>query len=58
MLYQKLYHRLYGPLTAGVLAPVADDARVPGSRRARLDRLYAAVDKALRQLSEGVGLVA
>jgi hypothetical protein len=58
VLYQKLYHRLYGPLTAAVLEPVAADARVPGSRRARLDRLYEAVDKALQKLSAGVGLVA
>ncbi len=38
--------------------PVASDDRVPASRKAKLDRLYEAVDKALRQLSEGVGLAA
>jgi hypothetical protein len=37
---------------------VASDDRVPGARKAKRDRLYEAVDKALRQLSEGVGLVA
>ena len=58
VLYQKLYQRLYGPLTAGILDPVAADACVPGSRRARLDRLYAAVDQALQKLSAGAGLVA
>jgi hypothetical protein len=58
VLYQRLYQRLYGPLTAAVLEPVAADACVPGSRRARRDRRYAAVDQALQQLSAGVGLVA
>jgi hypothetical protein len=58
VLYQKLYHRLYAPLTAGTLEPVAADDRVPHSRKAKLDRLYEAVDRALRQLSEGVGIAA
>ena len=58
VLYQKLYHRLYGPLTASTLEPVAADNRVPGARKAKLDRLYEAVDKALRQLSAGVGIAA
>jgi hypothetical protein len=58
VLYQKLYHRLYAPLTASTLEPVATDHRVPGSRKAKLDRLYEAVDKALRQLSAGVGIAA
>lgn len=58
VLYQKLYHRLYGPLTAGIVEPVASDGRVPGSRKAKLDRLYEAVDKALQALSEAVGVAA
>jgi hypothetical protein len=58
VLYQKLYHKLYGPLTAGILAPVASDVWVAGSDKVKLDRLYEAVDKALRALSEEVGLVA
>jgi hypothetical protein len=58
VLYQKLYQRLYAPLTASTLDPVASDDRVPAARKAKLDRLYEAVDKALWQLSEGVGLVA
>ena len=56
VLYQKLYQRLYAPLTASTLEPVASDDRVPAARKAKLDRLYEAVDKSLRQLSEGVGL--
>jgi hypothetical protein len=58
VLYQKLYHRLYAPLTASTLEPVASDNQVLNSRKAKLDRLYEAVDKALRQLSEGVGIAA
>ena len=58
VLYQKLYHRLYAPLTASTLEPVASDNLVPRARQAKLDRLYEAVDKALRQLSEGVGIAA
>jgi hypothetical protein len=58
VLYQKLYHRLYAPLTASTLEPVAADNLVPATRKAKLDRLYEAVDKALRQLSEGVDIAA
>jgi hypothetical protein len=58
VLYQKLYDRLYAPLTASTLEPVAGDNRVLNSRKAKLDRLYEAVDKALRELSEGVGIAA
>jgi hypothetical protein len=58
VLYQKLYHQVYAPLTASTLEPVPGDARVPNSRKRKLDRLYEAVDKALLQLSEGVGLAA
>jgi hypothetical protein len=58
VLYQKLYARLYGPLTAGILDPVPSDHGLPRSRTAKLDRLYEAVDKALRALSEGVGIAA
>jgi hypothetical protein len=58
VLYQKLDTRLYGPLTAGILEPVPSDAWLPASRKAKLDRLYEAVDKALQALSEGVGIAA
>jgi hypothetical protein len=58
VLYQKVYHRLYAPLTAATLEPVATDNLIPGARKAKLDRLYEAVDEALRRLSAGVGLVA
>jgi hypothetical protein len=58
ILYQKLHHRLYGPLTAGIVEPVASDNQMLKSRKARLDRLYEAVDKALHKLSAAVGVVA
>lgn len=58
VLYQKLYHRLYAPLTASILEPAPGDNRVPPERKRKLDRLYQAVDKALLQLSAGVGIAA
>jgi hypothetical protein len=56
VLYLKLFHRIYAPLTAGTLDPVPWDDRLPPERRASLDRLYAAVDCALNQLFESVGV--
>jgi hypothetical protein len=56
VLYQKLYHRLYAPLTAGLLDPQPADNSVLNTRTSRLDRLYAAVDRSLHVLSEFVGL--
>jgi hypothetical protein len=56
VLYLKLFHRIYAPLTAGIMEPVPWDERVSPERRALLDRLYAAVDRDLDQLFESVGL--
>jgi len=56
VLYLKLFHRIYAPLTAGIMKPVPWDERVPQERRALLDRLYAAVDRDLDRLFESVGL--
>jgi hypothetical protein len=56
VLYLKLFHRIYAPLTAGTLDPVPWDERLPPERRASLDCLYAAVDRALSQLFESVGV--
>jgi hypothetical protein len=53
-----LHHRLYGPLTAGIVEPVESDKQMLNSRKVRLDRLYEAVEKALKKLSEAVGVVA
>jgi hypothetical protein len=52
----KLFHRIYAPLTAGIMEPVPWDDGVPPERRTLLDRLYAAVDHDLNRLFETVGL--
>jgi hypothetical protein len=56
VLYLKLFHRIYAPLTAGTLDPVPWDEQLPPERRTSLDCLYAAVDRALNQLFESVGV--
>ncbi|MEA2590047.1 MAG: hypothetical protein QOH66_2974, partial [Actinomycetota bacterium] len=56
VLYLKPLHRINAPLTAGTLDPVAWDDRLPPERRDSPDRLYAAVDGALNQLFESVGV--
>jgi hypothetical protein len=58
VLYQKLYHRLYAPLTATVLARAPDDNAVLTRRQSQLDRCYQAVDKALQALTDQVGIAA
>jgi hypothetical protein len=56
VLYLKLFHRIYAPLTAGIMEPVPWDDKVPPEGRALLDRLYAALDHDLNRLFETVGL--
>jgi hypothetical protein len=56
VLYLKLFHRIYAPLTAGILEPVPGDDRLQAERRASLDQVYATVDRALDQLFESVGV--
>jgi hypothetical protein len=56
VLYLKLFHRIYAPLTAGVMKPVPWDDRLPPQRRALLDRLYVAVDRDLNCLFDSVGV--
>jgi hypothetical protein len=56
VLYLKLFHKIYAPLTAGTLGPVVGDERLSSERRAPLDRLYTAVADALQQLCDHVGL--
>jgi hypothetical protein len=58
VLYEKLYQRFYAPLTAGVLTPDPGDHHVPQSRRAKLDRLYEALDEALSRLADHLGMAA
>jgi hypothetical protein len=55
VLFLKLFHRVYGPLAASVLKPVAHDAVLPDDRRGALDHLYADVDRALDCLLDHLG---
>ena len=56
VLFLKLFQRLYAPLTAAAVDPVPHDARLPEPHRSTLDRLYAAVDRALDLLVDQLGL--
>jgi hypothetical protein len=51
----KRFHRIHAPLTAGIIAPVPWEDRMPPKRRAWLDRGDAAVDRDLDRLFESVG---
>src|SRR5262245_54109415 len=46
------------PFAAAIMRPVASDRRLPRERRTRLDRLCAAVTKALDELTTEAGLKA
>lgn len=56
VLYLKLYHRLYAPLTTAILDPYPPDNQIQSHRRLKLDRLYAAIDETLQQLIKYLGL--
>ena len=56
VVYLKLFHKLYAPLTAGILSPFAEDAALPDEKRCQLDTLYAAIDRALQDLCDHIGL--
>lgn len=56
VVFLKLFERVYAPLTAGLLAPVAGDARLAEEKRHRLDRLYQRVVTDLDALLSAVGL--
>jgi hypothetical protein len=56
VLYLKLYHRLYGPLTSATLKPYTADNAIPNARRATIDRLYGAVDQTLQKLAAHIGI--
>ncbi len=55
-LLAELSERVYAPLTAGLLSPVAADARIPDQKRSQLDRLYHRVIDDLDALVQAVGL--
>ena len=54
--YLKLFHKIYAPLTAGLLAPFADDAKLTPQTTTPLDRLYLSVSAALDNLMDAIGL--
>jgi len=55
ILFLKLTRRVYAPLAAGSLQPIAHDHQLPAERRSQLDTLYAGVDRALDLLLGHLG---
>jgi hypothetical protein len=55
VLFVKLAHRVYAPFAAATLQPLTNDALLPTYRRAQLDLLYAAVERALDSLLDHLG---
>jgi hypothetical protein len=51
-----LFDRVYAPLTAGLLQPVAGDAALLQHKRSSLDRLYQRITDALDRLLHALGL--
>jgi hypothetical protein len=58
LIFLKLFERVYAPLAAGLLSPVAADARLEAQKRSQLDRLYQRVIDDLDTLVRAVGLKA
>jgi hypothetical protein len=58
LVFLKLFERIYAPLTAGLLQPVAGDSRLQQQKRTQFDRLYQRVVDDLEQLVQAVGLKA
>lgn len=56
VVFLKLFERVYAPLTAGLLRPVAADASLAEEKRHRLDRLYQRIVTDLDALLRAVGL--
>ena len=56
VLFLKLFERIYAPLTAGLLRPLASDSHLPEDKRHQLDRLYQRVITDLDALWRAVGL--
>jgi hypothetical protein len=56
LVFLKLFERVYAPLTAGLLSPVAPDARIPDQKRSQPDRLYHLVIDDPDALVQAVGL--
>jgi hypothetical protein len=58
LVFLKLFERVYAPLTAGLLRPLAADHHLQQSRQSQLDRLYHRVVDDLDKLMHAVGLKA
>jgi len=56
LLFLKLFERIYAPLTAGLLRPVAGDRKLQQQRRSQIDRLYQRIIDDLDKLMQAVGL--
>jgi hypothetical protein len=56
LVFLKLFERIYAPLTSGLLAPFAADAKLQQQKRSQLDKLYQRVVDDLDKLLHGVGL--
>ena len=56
LMFLKLFDRVYAPLTAGLLQPVAGDAALSQHKRSPLDRLYQRITTALDRLLHALGL--
>jgi hypothetical protein len=58
LLFLKLFEKIYAPLTAGLLAPLAGDSKLQHQKRSQLDRLYQRIVDDLNKLMLAVGLKA
>jgi hypothetical protein len=58
LIFLKLFERIYAPLAAGLLSPVAADQRLEPHKRSQLDRLYQKLTDDLDSLVRAVGLKA
>ncbi len=58
LVFLKLFERVYGPLTAGLLSPVRADASLPSQRRSQRDRPYRRVVDDIDALINAIGLKA
>jgi len=56
VVFLKLFERVYAPLTAGLLAPIAAEARLAEDKRHQLDHLYQRVVTDLDALLRAIGL--
>ena len=56
VLWLKLFHKIYAPLTSAIIKPFSADTELAAEKNTPLDQLYLSVDKALDHLFAGVGL--